>query len=203
MSVARQESRRAPPLNQRHEDDPASPRLDEICANDLLLGIVPALDQDVRTSRLDQVQRRILIEQYNRIDAGEARDYLGPVALGDDRADSPFRARTERSVFRPTISLVPRAGASEQGDVAYVEQVIATVCEDDSLAAGPPVGDPPQEGLERVHLVEMCGNLIGPKSVEELAALDRCGADLSHDDPRGHVGQRERHRTPSRQRFRR
>ena len=104
---------RAPPLDQGDDRDRPAPRADLVGADDLRLGVVAPLDQHVGADRLDQLERR-----RPRRRGPPRRRWRGPastcarsswVTTGRAR---PFRPRTERSVFRPTISRSPSRRAS-------------------------------------------------------------------------------------------
>ena len=55
-------------------DHPAAARLDDIAADNGVLGPVGAFDEHVRLERGDQVVRRLLVEDDDGVDAGERRE---------------------------------------------------------------------------------------------------------------------------------
>ena len=75
---------------------------DLVPADDVVRGPVGALHEHVGLRALDQRERRVLGEDDDVVDGGEARQHLG--ALGERRIGrpAPFSRRTEASSLRPT-----------------------------------------------------------------------------------------------------
>ena len=65
--------------------DAAAARLDDVAADDGVLGPVGALDEHVRLKRRDQIVRRVLVEDDDGVDAGERREDFGAFGFRRDR----------------------------------------------------------------------------------------------------------------------
>jgi len=142
--------------------------------------------------RLDQTQRRVLIEQDDRVDARQPGQDLRPFALGGNGAGLALQSPNRAVAVQPDDEPVPLAsGLRQEGDVADVQQVEATVREDNPRASGPPVGHPSCEGVGRADLVELLGPLLDAERFEQLLPVDRRGPNLADDDSRSEVGQAE------------
>src|SRR5207244_10398248 len=68
-----------------NEHNAAAARLDRIPSDDLIRGPVGALDEDVGLDAADDLGGRILVEDRDRVDAGERADDFRAFLLWDDR----------------------------------------------------------------------------------------------------------------------
>ena len=139
------------PGDERHADDPAAPGLDPVGADDAVAGVVGAFDQDVGRERLDQLERRVLVEQHDAVHRGEAGEHPGRAACSSATGrPAPLpRRRTDASVLTPDdqgVALAP--GGLEQLDVAGVQQVEHAVGEDDAARWRGAPGDGAGRGRE-------------------------------------------------------
>ena len=81
--------RRRMPLLDRDAHDAAAARFDGVAADDLIGGPVGALDEDVRLEGRDDLRRRVLVEDDDRVDRRQRGEDFGALRL---RRDRPRRA---------------------------------------------------------------------------------------------------------------
>ena len=107
--------------------------LDPVGAHDAVARVVGAFDEDVRRERLDQRQRRVLVEQDHAIHGGEAGEHPGARLLARHRPRGALAEPPDRGVGveadHERVALAP--GGLEQLDVAGVQQVEHAVGEHD------------------------------------------------------------------------
>src|SRR5262244_2281890 len=75
----------------------AAMRLDDFVADDLVAGVVTALDQHARPNLLDQADRRVFLKDHDKVDRFQRRQHFGPRALVLHRATLALQP-THRSV---------------------------------------------------------------------------------------------------------
>src|SRR5690606_19616849 len=108
---------------------------------DAVARVVGALDEHVRLERVDEGERRFVVEQHDAVYRGKPREYTGTGRLRHDR---PLRALTQPPHRRVGVHADDEAGSLaaggfEQRNVAGVKQIENAVGEDDraGLAAAP------------------------------------------------------------------
>ena len=110
------------------EHNGAAPALLQFRPDHGVLGIVGAFDQKLGPDRLDQLDRRILVEDADQIDRGKARKYRGPRGLGLDRAGRPLEPPHAGIAVEPNHEpIAGRAGLLQQMDVARMKQIEAAI----------------------------------------------------------------------------
>src|SRR5262249_17905672 len=87
----------------------AAVRLDGFVADDLLAGVVAALDQHARPDLLDQADRRVFLKDHDEVDRFQRRQHFGPRALFLHRAPLAFQPAYRSVAVQPDHQ--PVAGA--------------------------------------------------------------------------------------------
>src|SRR5207249_1794151 len=128
--------------HERHTHYPPAPPFDLVRPDDRGPRIVRSLHEHVGAEALDQRERRVLVEQYDAVDAGEGGEQAGPFLPGHDGAIRPLPQASHRRVAVHTHDERPTLGARrfEQRHVPHVEQVEHAVREHDrtTLPLAPP-----------------------------------------------------------------
>ena len=65
-----------------NDEDPSSPTFYFGGADDRVFRVIAALDDDVRTKMADKIERRIVRENYDEIDAFERTQHVRPLGVG-------------------------------------------------------------------------------------------------------------------------
>ena len=127
--------RRAEPFQPRADRDVPAARLDQVAADDRLGGIVAALNQDIGANCLDQRHRRFIVEDHDKVDEGVQREHERPLIFRDERTLGALQSGDGGVGIQTEDEAVSeRAGVLEQTGMAGMEDVEATVCEDDLAA---------------------------------------------------------------------
>ena len=117
------------------QNDFAAGSLDDLVADDLLEGIVAAFDQHARPDPLDQVDRRVLLEDHDEIDRLKRRQHFRARLLILTGRPSPFSRITEASLLRPTISRSQaRALRRQHLDVTGMQDIETAIGETNAQA---------------------------------------------------------------------
>ena len=103
----------------RHPDDPAAARLDDVAADDRVFGPVGAFDEHVRLQRARSASCGVSSSKIDDgVDARERREHSARSASGVIGRSGPLFARTDRSELTPTIERV-----AERARLLQVAQV--------------------------------------------------------------------------------
>src|SRR5436190_4271323 len=89
--------RRRPAFEIRDDHHRTAPLLERSLLRDLTHSVVPALDEHARADAAQRLDGCVLVEDLDRVDAGQALQHSGPVALGYERTPGPLQA-TDRVV---------------------------------------------------------------------------------------------------------
>ncbi len=119
-------------------------------ANDRLASVVPAFHQHVRTQVANELERRILLKNYNRINRFERRQDIAPLGLGAYRSVGTLQSLDRGVAIQPDDeSVAVTARPDEDVDVAGVQQVEDPVREDEppGMPISPCVGLGPRENF--------------------------------------------------------
>jgi hypothetical protein len=112
----------------------------DFAARDLFRPICASFGQDVRLESGDDVDRGVGIEEDDMVDAGECGKQSGATLFVDDRAARAFQAADAGvAVDGHDQHVAETGGFCEAGDVTDVEEVEATVGENDRFP-GIPIG---------------------------------------------------------------
>src|SRR2546427_7238616 len=138
--------------HERHAHYAPAPPFDLVRPDDRGPRIVRSLHEHVGAEALDQRERRLLVEQYDAVDAGEGGEQAGPLRPGHDGAVGRLPQASHRRVAVHTHDERPTLGARrfEQRHVPHVEQVEHAVREHDRTAL--PLA-PPGRVAGRAHLL--------------------------------------------------
>ena len=116
--------------SERYYQHAPTPALHFRCADDSLFRIVAAFDNHVGLEMPDEVERSVLGENYDEIDALERREHVGAFGVAAHRARGTFEA-AHRLIAVDTdderVGAVARGG--EDVDVPWVKQVEYAVSE--------------------------------------------------------------------------
>lgn len=119
---------------QRHDNDASAPAAHLRRADDGVFRIISALHDDVRLEVFDEIERRILGENYHQVDALQGGENERPIGVGADRPgrtlESPHRFVAIDS-HDESIGGLPRSG--ENIDVAGMNDVEDTIGERDAV----------------------------------------------------------------------
>jgi hypothetical protein len=108
---------------------------DFFAANDLIIGPVATLDEDIGKKSTDDGTRSGFVEDEDSVDAFEAGEDLGALVLRDDGAAGSFEgANAAIAVDANNEEIAKGAGGFEAADVARVKEIEAAIGED-NLAA--------------------------------------------------------------------
>lgn len=108
---------------------------DVLVADDSFDRVVTTFDEDVGLNLADELEGRVLGEEYHRVDGGESGHDAGALALADDGARGAFEALDRGVGVEAEDELRAKpAAVLKQGDVADMQEVEAAVGEDDGLA---------------------------------------------------------------------
>src|SRR3989449_990124 len=138
--------------HERHAHYAPAPPFDLVRPENRGPRIVRSLHEHVGAEALDQRERRLLVEQYDAVDAGEGGEQAGPLRPGHDGAVRPLSQASHRRVAVHTHDERPTLGARrfEQRHVPHVEQVEHAVREHDRTTL--PLA-PPGRVAGRAHLL--------------------------------------------------
>ena len=118
---------------QRNDDDIAAARTDLPCADDGVRRIIAALHDDVGAEQLNQLERRILLEERDGIYRLQRGEDVGPFTLGADGPIGALQAFHGRVTIHPDDQDVPaRARADQHVDVARMQQIEYAIREHDA-----------------------------------------------------------------------
>jgi hypothetical protein len=122
---------------QRNDDNLTAALANFARANDSRLSIVSPLHQNVRTECVDQLARRVLVEDDDRVHSLQRRKHVAALRRASNWSlgsfESPHRfiaVHTDHECFAAT------SRAKQDVDVAGVEEIENTVREHDSSANG-------------------------------------------------------------------
>jgi hypothetical protein len=105
------------------------------------MGPIGALDQNVGEDLADELAGRIFVKEGDGVDGSQGQDHVGAFALGDYGAGRTFHApHAGVRIQGKNQDVAEAARLFEETNVAGMEQVIATVGEDDGLALEFPEG---------------------------------------------------------------
>ena len=103
-------------------------------------GPVPTLHEHIRFHRLDESQGRVLPEEHDGVHGGQGAEDLRPLLLRNYRSTGAFEAADARVGVKAHHEVIPEgARGVEVAHMADMEEVEASVGEDDDLTDGTPV----------------------------------------------------------------
>ena len=118
---------------ERNDHDLAAAGADHFATDDCIWSVVATLDDHVGPKCLDELERRVLVEQRDRIDGLEGRDHIDTFPLAPDRTIRPLEAANRGvTVHANDQGVATLAGTDEDVDVARVQQVEHAVREYDA-----------------------------------------------------------------------
>ena len=142
ISRAADDGRCRMPFDHGNEHQPAARFFDLRAADDLVGSVVAPFDEDVGTYRGDQLKRGVFVENGHGVDRLERAQDLGAGLRRVDRAAWTFQAAAVASEFSADDQVVSQVGGlAQQPHMAGVQEVEATVGEDDLLAGEPAAMD--------------------------------------------------------------
>jgi hypothetical protein len=123
--------------------DASSAFTNELRTDDVGLLPIAAFDKHVGLDRVDELERRILVEQRNVIDHLERRQHFCSLHLTEDRATRSFAEPLDRPIAvqadDETIAEAPRL--AQRADVSGVKQIEASVGEHDRPSGTSLIGE--------------------------------------------------------------
>jgi hypothetical protein len=125
---------------QRNDEDPSSPTLYFGGADDRVLRVIPTFDDDVRAKMADEVERRIVGENYDEIDTLERAQHVRPLGVGAHGTCRTLEAADRIIAVDPNDERVRAfTGGGENIDVSGMKQVEHSIREGyPSLPCSPP-----------------------------------------------------------------
>jgi len=146
---------------ERNDHDLAAARANYLATDDCVRSVIATLDDHVRLKRLDQLERRVLVEQGDGIDGLEGRHDIDAFRLAPDRTIRTLKASNRRvTVHANDQGVAALPGAGEDVYVARVQQVEHAVREDDAPVLALTPGDErrprhdPASRVERFQCVQ-------------------------------------------------
>lgn len=125
--------------SERNYHNVAAAGTNHIRTDDRIGRIVPALHDNVREKHLDELERRVLLENCDRVNTLEGRNDVSALAFGSDRSLRPFQPANRRvAVDAHHEHVTVAARADEHIDVPRVKEVEDPISEDDAPSLFPP-----------------------------------------------------------------
>src|SRR5690242_10683490 len=125
--------------DQIHQDHLAAALFHQLAPHDLIARIIGTLDEHRRPHPFDQFQRRVLVENDDKIDRFERCEHFGASLDWVDRTAFAFQPRggcvAVKTDHEPIAS---GAGFGQQLDVTAMQQIEAAVGEPDAQSMAPP-----------------------------------------------------------------
>jgi hypothetical protein len=115
---------------QRNDDDVAAARTDLPCADNGVRRIVATLHNDVGTEQLNQLERRVLLEERNGVHRLQRGEHISTLTLGADgsiRSLQPFHGCV--AIDSDDEHVAASARTNEDVDVAGMQQIEHTIRE--------------------------------------------------------------------------
>lgn len=135
---------------ERDDEDASSPTLYFGGANDRLFRVISALDDNIGTKMADKIERRIVRENYDEVDALERAKEVCALCVGTYRTRRTLEAANRIIAVDPNHERVSaRTSGGENVDVSGVKQVEHAIREGyPSLpCSSPPFGLGPRRDL--------------------------------------------------------
>ena len=177
-------------FDQQHRPAPA---LHQVGADHLVDAVVGALHQHVGPQRLDQLERRVLVEQHHQIHRCQRRHHRRPrrlVLQRPCRSLQPLHRGVGVQGDDQPVAACPCLG--QQPDMAGVDQVEAAIGEADPQSLRPPRRRALRGLVARRDLAVGRHQVRQMQHAEQFLAADRRGARLAHGNAGGDVGEHRR-----------